>query len=549
MKKIMTMILALIMCSIPLIACAPDDNNEEIDPNRTQLYIGIYEGGWGRAWIDEMKRSFEAQNPEVQLMIEGKKDEFTNDNLKASIESGQYDMYFSTATPSDFVANESVNNKLMDITEEVTTPLTEYGETRSIEDKMDPFMRTYMKASNSSGKYYTIPMYTSFYNIIYDVDLFELKELYFAEDGTFTSGLTDLGKKAKSVGQDGKSGTLDDGLPVTWDDFKKMLNKMISNNIKPFVWGSDVAAYRADYFTTVWANYEGKENFELNFTFDGVDTSLPGNDIDEATGKSGLRITENNGYELQKQPGKRYALEMAKYIVQNELYYEESFFPSFDYLAAQDAYLYSKYREQDGQQRIAMLIEGGWWENEAKFTIEEMVAKYGSEYANRRFGIMTVPRFDGGDTRKTLYSVTGNSVVLIRKNANQPEWAKKFLRFTTTDENLRLYTRMTGSTRAYDYELTAEDLNQMSYYKRSLWDIFSNEDTGLVYAYGPSRLALNNQNYFRGDWNWRAAIASTGRQLNEPITTFKQYGNDVTVDDYMTALYDYHKNQWDNLNR
>lgn len=162
MKKIMTMILALIMCSIPLIACAPDDNNEEIDPNRTQLYIGIYEGGWGRAWIDEMKRSFEAQNPEVQLMIEGKKDEFTNDNLKASIESGQYDMYFSTASPSDFVANESVNNKLMDITEEVTTPLTEYGETRSIEDKMDPFMRTYMKASNSSGKYYTIPMYTSF---------------------------------------------------------------------------------------------------------------------------------------------------------------------------------------------------------------------------------------------------------------------------------------------------------------------------------------------------------------------------------------------------
>lgn len=96
---------------------------------------------------------------------------------------------------------------------------------------------------------------------------------------------------------------MDDGLPVTWDDFKKMLNKMISNNIKPFVWGSDVAAYRADYFTTVWANYEGKENFELNFTFDGVDTSLPGNDIDEATGKSGLRITENNGYEIAKTAG------------------------------------------------------------------------------------------------------------------------------------------------------------------------------------------------------------------------------------------------------
>ena len=201
-----------------------------------------------------------------------------------------------------------------------------------------------------------------------------------------------------------------------------------------------------------------------------------------------------------------------------------------------------------GGQRIAMLIEGGWWENEAKATIEEMTTKYGDEYANRRFGIMTVPRFEGGSTQKTLYSVTGNSVVLIRKNAKQPDWAIKFLRYTTTDENLRLYTRMTGSTRAYDYELTKEDLEQMSYYKCSLWDIFSNENTGLVYAYGPSKLALNNQSYFRSTWNWNA-VTSTGRQLNEPLTVFEQYGDQVSVDDYLTALYDYHKNNWNSLNR
>ena len=74
---------------------------------------------------------------------------------------------------------------------------------------MDPFMQSYMKASNSSGKYYTIPMYTSFYNIVYDVDLFEndRKPLYFAEDGTFTSGKTESGAKAKSAGQDGVAGT------------------------------------------------------------------------------------------------------------------------------------------------------------------------------------------------------------------------------------------------------------------------------------------------------------------------------------------------------
>lgn len=546
MKRLVTVLLAAIMFVVPLTGCNGD--GLEIDPNRTQLYVGIYEGGWGREWIDAMVEEFELLNPEVQVIVEGKKDEFTGDTLKASIASGQYDLYFTTINFADFVANESDNNLLLDITDAVTTPLSEYGETRSIEDKMDPYMQTYMKASNQNDRYYSIPMYCSYYNIVYDVDLFEQEStpLYFAEDGTFTTGLTDTGAKAKWAGQDGEIGTYDDGLPVTWNDFRRLINEMIKYGIKPFIWGSDVASYRADYFTTVWANYEGKENFDLNLTFDGVDTTLPGTDTDES-GRTGLRITAENGYELQKQPGKRWALEMAKYIIDNNLYDGESFLA--DYLSAQNQYLLSKYTSTTGnRQRIAMLIEGGWWENESKAMQEDMVARYGDEYANRRFGIMTVPRFDGQEnTNKVLYSVTGNSVGFIRKNATQPELAKEFLRFTTTDANLRLYTRMTGSTRAYDYELTQDDLDSMSYYKQSLWDIFSDENTDMVYSYGPSRLAINNQAYFRGSWCWTGI--SGGRQLNEPTTAFAQYGSQLTVDAYMDALYSYHSDQWSRLNR
>lgn len=545
MKRLVTVLLAAVMFVVPLTGCGGD--GIEIDPNRTQLYVGIYEGGWGREWIDAMIEEFEQLNPEVQVIAEGKKDEFTGDTLKASIASGQYDLYFTTINFADFVANESDNNLLLDITDAVTTPLSEYGETRSIEDKMDPYMQTYMKASNQNGRYYSIPMYCSYYNIVYDVDLFEQEStpLYFAEDGTFTTGLTEKGAKAKWAGQDGETGTYDDGLPVTWSDFRRLINEMIKYGITPFIWGSDVSAYRADYFTTVWANYEGKENFDLNLTFDGVDTTLPGTDTDES-GRTGLRITAENGYELQKQPGKRWALEMAKYIIDNNLYDGESFLA--DYLSAQNRYLLSKYTATTGEKRIAMLIEGGWWENESKAMQEDMVARFGDEYANRRFGIMTVPRFDGQENmNKVLYSVTGNSVGFIRKNATQPELAKEFLRFTTTDANLRLYTRMTGSTRAYDYELTQDDLDSMSYYKQSLWDIFSDENTDMVYSYGPSRLAINNQAYFRGPWCWTGI--SGGRQLNEPTTAFAQYGSQLTVDAYMDALYTYHSNQWSNLNR
>ena len=55
-KKILAILIAAITMCAPLCACTPQNDGEEIDPNRTQLYIGIYEGGWGKEWIYEMKK-------------------------------------------------------------------------------------------------------------------------------------------------------------------------------------------------------------------------------------------------------------------------------------------------------------------------------------------------------------------------------------------------------------------------------------------------------------------------------------------------------------
>lgn len=555
MKKVITVLLALIMifACVPLAACGGDDS-EKVDKNRTQLYVGIFEGGWGREWIDLMKIEFEKQYPQVQVMIEGKKSEFQNTTLEASILTGQNDMYFTTISPYSAVAQETDQNKLMDITSIVTTPIKDVladakdptafvNETKTIEQKMDPYLSTYMKAASKKGeKYFTIPLYTSFYNIVYDVDLFEENGYFISsknESGEITWTTGKEGAPAKWAGQDGFLSTedkisYDDGLPVTYRDFINLCAKISADGIDPFIWGSDVSGYRADYFTNVWASYVGADEYRLGFTQNGYSNEL------------GMNITTDNAYELQKSDGKRAAITMAKDIVLNDWYSDEA--KKANYLEAQNEYVYSKRKATEGGKRIAMLIEGGWWENECKTTREEMASTYGADYEDRRYGVMTIPRFvgesgikDQTNTDRVLYTVTGNSCVFIKKNAKQAELAKKFLAFTTTDEMLRLYTRVSGSTRMYDYELTDEDLSQMSYYKRNLWDYFSNENTQIVQAFGYGKIAILNQSYFRSEWNWNATDGS--RSYSEPISLFLNYPS-ATVDEYMNALYNTHKNSW-----
>ena len=559
MKKLLTALLALIMvfACVPFAACTPKDDSEKVDKNKTQLYVGIFEGGWGREWIDLMKVEFEKQYPTVQVMIEGKKAEFQNTTLEASILAGQNDMYFTTISPYSAVAQENDGNKLLDITSTVTTPIKDIladaadpsafaNETKTIEQKMDPYLSTYMKsASKNKDKYFTIPLYTSFYNIVYDVDLFEEKGYFIssknAGEYVWTTGLT--GAPAKWAGQDGVLSTADkvsydDGLPVTYEDFKALCAKLSAENVSPIIWASEQSGYRSDYFATVWANYIGGDEYKRGLMQDGSTSS-----------EFGIPITHENAYELQKSQGKKAALTMAYDIINNGWFDGES--KKVTYLEAQDTYVYSKKKSESGGKRIAMLMEGGWWENECKATRESMAATYGEGYENRRFGVMTIPRFEdtAGITpqqnkNKVLYSVTTNSTVFIKKNTEKAELAKKFMAFTTTDEMLRLYTRVTGSTRMYDYALTTEDLAEMSYYKRNLWDYFSDDKTEIVYTHGPAQMALLNQSYFRNEWNWSAS--TTGRNFTEPISIFMNYP-DATIDEYMNALYESHKNGWQAL--
>ena len=199
-KKLFACILA-IMCCLPVFACNPGqtgDDEEEIDINRTQLYVANFNGGFGKNWINALKASFEEKYKDVsfeegktgvQIMISNSK---TNGQTwLTDMDSSQNEVFF---TEWLYLGDHLSQNKLLDITDIVTESLNEStaimsitGKTEnlgaenegSIADKLNDQQKSYY---SRDGKYYALPHYQAYTGLMYDIDLFEENKLYFALD-------------------------------------------------------------------------------------------------------------------------------------------------------------------------------------------------------------------------------------------------------------------------------------------------------------------------------------------------------------------------------
>lgn len=541
MKKLSSGILCAILLFYILstVAACVYDDSEKADPNRTQLYVGIYDGGYGTQWLYEAKRIFEERYPEVQIMISGDK-RYSMNTLFNTIESNRQDMYFSGLRLYDFASQ----GKIADISDIMDKPLKDLvrgcDETATIKDKMWKDLDEYY--SSYKNKYYAIPFGGSVYSINYDVDLFDEEKLYIgintpAIDGS--SNVNDIewvgASGEKSLGQDNLPGTYDDGLPVTWEEFKLLMLKMKHNSITPFLWSS-TEGYTNNFLYSLAMSFDGKDNFELNKTFSGSYTF-------EGDSQPTV-IRPDNGYLLQGMKGKKVALEFAKEIIDGKFYHEDSGTLSMDFMTAQDEYLMSKVKTMLGQgDRIAFLIDGGHWHNEAKNTFELMVKQYGPEYANRKFGIMPFPKFEGQNAVKTTYYASSfNTAVYIYSGSNQIELAKTFLAFTTTDEILRLCTRESGMVRPFDYSLTEDDLSSMPYYYQTVWSTFNSDNVDIAHFLSSNPMVYENMSFFENEWTW-ACQSPSGKIYSYPFTDFRK-ADAPTVETYFSALKSYYSEIW-----
>lgn len=471
------------------------EQEEDFDPTKTYLYIGNYEGGLGDAWLKAVAADYMALHENVVIRIDNKKDEFGDVTLLESINNYSNDMYFiNGVTYSNYIAK----GVMADITDAVTADID--GEEESIADKMNPTLREYYKRDN---KYYAVPFFDSVFGTVYDVDLFETEGLFFDTDGEL---MCDSGNTNKSTGPNGVAGDYDDGLPATFTQWKTLVDTLKSMTIIPYIWTGEYAYYRYRWLTSIWADYEGKDAFDLNMSLNGAYTF----DGDA----SPTAISVNNAYLLQRQRGKKYALDYAEYIIRNSLYKTTSFDSTNTHLMAQNSYLLSV--EDTSSERIAMILEGAWWENEAKEFFNAMAGRYDKKYAfkTRKFGFMPTPKADDGksDAGTTLISSTANSVVFITAKTQVMDLAKDFLRFAHSDASLRTFTRTTGAVRPYDYTLTQADEAEMSYYAKNVWDIYHDAKTDISYVSVFDNNYVSEQASFLGSmnerWWWQSTVGN-----------------------------------------
>ncbi len=515
----------------------------EYNDGKRHLNIGNYDGAFGGAWLDYAIEKFEEKyNDTVEVHVTPEKDLFTSTTLLTNMKTNGLDLYLLNNLEYD--AHVAAGT-LLDITETVTAPLAEYGESESIDDKMLDMVKSYYKRADN--KYYAVPFHMAFTSVVYDIDLFEERGFYFGEDGELILERKNVEKRA---GADGVKGTSDDGLPVTFDEFFILLDEMVGQGVTPFTWTGQYPLYRQRWLASIWADYEGAYNWQLNNTFDGDYTFPAGTFTSAEAGQYGVtvnadgtqnvKITNRNAYLLQKQPGKKYALEFAYKLMSDTRYFtNSSFLPSQSHLIAQGEYLQSRKNNKP----IAMMVDNTWWEIEAKGVFDEMSIS-GSQWSreNRRFGVMPIPKTEGSAEGETYLCTGGDSVICIYKGAKEPELAKEFLRFLHSDEMLRYFNTYNYVMRPYDYTLTEEDRAQMTEFSLDIYDkVRANLDDVVFYSLYPSELKRANTSTF-SQWAWTTTV--NGAAYNEPFRDFLNVKT-LTVDKWITGMFQTYQPTWE----
>ena len=451
-KKMFSVILCIVLgLSSGLLGCGVVSTvNNQIDKTRTQIYVGVYDAGVGTEFIESAKQKFEQKYKDesfepgkkgVEVRIDSQR-QYAGSTLGSIIKSNTNEIFF---TESVDYYSLLAQNALVDISDIVTEKLTDFGETRSIEDKMYDEHKSYFKSAASGNKYYAVPFYESYTGIIYDKELFNDNYFYIGADGKSyvnAEGMTLEGENVGlSAGPDNDiSTTFDNGIAATYDEFFTLCDHIADCGVIPFIWSGQFQYYANWVGTNLWADYEGKKNMSANFQVKGKVDDL----VQSVNGDGTLtfmpetEIKEDNYYLLGRQAGRYYAVDFLRRVVRSG-HYDSTycFSPSTSQSSAQQEFLYSN--RSMSKTPIAMMFEGSWWENEATPTFNLMSQTLkNSGKKDRQFGFMPFPKATpekADQKQKQTLLAVGEAAAFISANTKPEklELVKLFLQFCRTD--------------------------------------------------------------------------------------------------------------------
>ena len=491
----------MVFASVSLNSC----NNNDEDPNKFYVKVGAKDGAMGIKWLPEIKEAFEEKYKDYTdpaypnkkgVVVKGIASNSFGGSTLLKTKNLNCDCYFTEDVRYlEFIANDL----LLDITDVITEPnkfdsIDETtGKNKTILSKMHSGMPEFLNiGTKENPKYYALPYVDSFQGFIFDYELFDREGYFLKSDGkTFGAKSTD---DDLFIGRDGIKGTYDDGLPASYTQFDNLCSYIESNGIqakKAVGYPNQNARSYCDWaLRNVWTTYDGYDNCVLNFNLDGT---LSKEYIHNGT--ADINITSSNGYEMFKTEGKYQAMHFGRDFLRSHV--------NTNLCGNQECevkLIETIHNTQPPENRVAMIIDGAWFEIECKEWIDIDDPEKGK--LGRNFAFMPIPVEDSvyekekaSNTPRKQALYCGNQMFVIpSKSTKYPELTKDFLRFTHTDWALSNYSKNISMARSFKYELTDEDKEKSSFYTKYLIKYCNASD--IIYPYSQSQGFSDNAEIF-----------------------------------------------------
>ena len=497
----------------------------EIDETKTQIYIAGYDGGTGNEWLDDLAAEFNKTNDKYEIIQIPER--ISSKDLVNALNTGvtDYDVYFT----GDVGYQSNIYNGTLEDLSDVGAREVDGAGNGTIIEKIgyrEDYYETVWKpiASKYGQGLYMLPYCDSFGGLVFDYDTFlvnniltyasandqatldaltaqgieyategaRVKFISYSGDNIYFNYTT--GDYILTAGKDGKYGTYDDGQPVSEAEWIQMLTRITQKNMKPFIWTGMYSGYADMVLESLFAYYAGLDEFKTYYDFDG-EIHVNG---------EAVQITPDNGYEVYGMDAMDKALTFFAKYINDKNYYHPYTERSLSHTETQGNFILGYKQQKDIP---AMLIDGVWWENEARSVFNtSSIINDGRGYGKRDYRYMLLPQLDGaygldGNGGGSVFSVLNSGAVLVPKVGNSAAEQEKlavikdFLAFILKDENLVKFTLKTGITNAYDYELTEEQTKELTPFARNVSAMIHDKDNidfargALLFAGQPIRFA------------------------------------------------------------
>lgn len=463
-------------------------------PEGNVIRINVPNGGYGITWMEETIADWEAENEGWTIEMANRKTPIST--FTTDVETGN-DINIFYAAGVEY--QDGIYKGLFEDMSDILDRKVDGEDGLTIGEKIMDF-DAWKKAGSKNGEgFYIIPWADAISGFVYDHDLFVTNGwLYFADanDDAVVAELQEqkiqyekVGNRCKfvsaegsvnyeagdwilSAGKDDTYGTYDDGQPETLAQFDELVRNLAVGGY-PFLWAGGYDDYTTPVFSSIFANYEGEENFRTFFDYSGKYTF--GNEPE-------VTITEENGYLVYQMEGIRKAMEFMNTYLNNPEYVHPSSLLETSHRDAQGLFL-TGYKGSAQNLQAGFLCESTWWENEARGSFNSISSDEGRGYGEREYRYMLFPEIPGqkgidGKGNGTIYTAydTCGFVVVKKDDPVLMEKVKDFCAFSLKDKYLRRFTTLTGTKRPYLYELTEEDYAQMTPFARNAVQLYDDKE-------------------------------------------------------------------------